>query len=440
MFSETIWYLISFITAIGILVFVHELGHFLVAKKAGIRVERFSLGFPPKAIGFQWGETEYCLSWIPFGGYVKVAGMADVGTEETSGEPWEFPSKPIWVRMAVIAAGPIMNFLFALVAFMALFFFFGIDTMDTTVVVPEEDSVIARAGILRGDRIVRIGDREVNNSYDLAQAMNAIAHEGAFVDVERDGRNRTIELPPLISSTDTYGLHIEVMPKVGDVRLGMPAANIGLKTGDRIVSVAGAPVENWQEMSTEIRKYPEQEIELKWTRSDVLMGANITPIARQEGDLIIGQIGIGPHLVSLNVPFGESAVLATEKLFTDSFMLLDFLTELFRGNRSTDELGGPLRIAQVSGEMAERGTKDFVHFLAILSVNLGILNLLPIPVLDGGHLFFLSLEGIMRRPLSARKREIVQQIGFVLLMIIIVLVTFNDLRQMVVPHITQLFQ
>ena len=440
MFSETIWYLISFITAIGILVFVHELGHFLVAKKAGIRVERFSLGFPPKAIGFQWGETEYCLSWIPFGGYVKVAGMADVGTEETSGEPWEFPSKPIWVRMAVIAAGPIMNFLFALVAFMALYFFFGIDTMDTTVVVPEEDSVIARAGILRGDRIVRIGAREVHNSHDLAQAMNAIAHEGAFVDVERDGRNRTIELPPLMSSTDTYGFHIQVMPKVGDVRSGMPAATIGLKTGDRIVSVAGAPVENWQEMSTEIRKYPEQEIELKWTRSDVLMGANITPIARQEGDLIIGLIGIGPHFVSLNVPFGESAVLATEQLFTGLFVLLDFLGELLQGNRSTDELGGPLRIAQVSGEMAERGTKDFVHFLAILSVNLGILNLLPIPVLDGGHLFFLSLEGIMRRPLSARKREVIQQIGFVLLVVIMVLVTFNDLRQMVVPHITQFFQ
>ena len=440
MFSETIWYLISFITAIGILVFVHELGHFLVAKKAGIRVERFSLGFPPKAIGFQWGETEYCLSWIPFGGYVKVAGMADVGTEETSGEPWEFPSKPIWVRMAVIAAGPIMNFLFALVAFMALYFFFGIDTMDTTVVVPEKDSVIARAGILRGDRIVRIGAREVHNSHDLAQAMNAIAHEGAFVDVERDGRNRTIELPPLMSSTDTYGFHIQVMPKVGDVRSGMPAATIGLKTGDRIVSVAGAPVENWQEMSTEIRKYPEQEIELKWTRSDVLMGANITPIARQEGDLIIGLIGIGPHFVSLNVPFGESAVLATEQLFTGLFVLLDFLGELLQGNRSTDELGGPLRIAQVSGEMAERGTKDFVHFLAILSVNLGILNLLPIPVLDGGHLFFLSLEGIMRRPLSARKREVIQQIGFVLLVVIMVLVTFNDLRQMVVPHITQFFQ
>ncbi len=440
MFSETIWYLISFITAIGILVFVHELGHFLVAKKAGIRVERFSLGFPPKAIGFQWGETEYCLSWTPFGGYVKVAGMADVGTEETSGEPWEFPSKPIWVRMAVIAAGPIMNFLFALVAFMALYFFFGIDTMDTTVVVPEKDSVIARAGILRGDRIVRIGAREVHNSHDLAQAMNAIAHEGAFVDVERDGRNRTIELPPLMSSTDTYGFHIQVMPKVGDVRSGMPAATIGLKTGDRIVSVAGAPVENWQEMSTEIRKYPEQEIELKWTRSDVLMGANITPIARQEGDLIIGLIGIGPHFVSLNVPFGESAVLATEQLFTGLFVLLDFLGELLQGNRSTDELGGPLRIAQVSGEMAERGTKDFVHFLAILSVNLGILNLLPIPVLDGGHLFFLSLEGIMRRPLSARKREVIQQIGFVLLVVIMVLVTFNDLRQMVVPHITQFFQ
>ena len=222
MVGTAIWFVVSFIIALGILVFVHELGHFLVAKRAGIRVERFSLGFPPKAIGFQWGETEYCLSWIPFGGYVKVAGMADVGTEETSGEPWEFPSKPIWVRMAVIVAGPIMNFIFAFVAFLALFLFFGIDTYDTTVVVPAKDSVSARAGLEKGDRILRVGDHDVYNSHDLLKALTAAAEAGAFVDVERNGRGQTVELPPLPPGED-YGLRIELLPKVGDVRSGMPA-------------------------------------------------------------------------------------------------------------------------------------------------------------------------------------------------------------------------
>jgi regulator of sigma E protease len=434
-----IWFVVSFIIALGILVFVHELGHFLVAKRAGIRVERFSLGFPPKAIGFQWGETEYCLSWIPFGGYVKVAGMADVGTEETSGEPWEFPSKPIWVRMAVIVAGPIMNFIFAFVAFLALFLFFGIDTYDTTVVVPEKDSVSARAGLEKGDRILRVGDSDVFNSHDLLQALTAATENGAFVDVERKGRGQTVELPPLPSG-ENYGLRIELLPKVGDVRSGMPAETIGLQEGDRIVSVAGTRVSSWQEMSTEIRRYPEQEIELKWERSGLLMSSRITPIARQDGGDTIGQIGIGVHVVSLEVPLGESLVWAMDKLFSDSLMIVGFLAELFKGDRSTDELGGPLRIAQFAGENAERGAKEFISFLAVLSVHLGILNLLPIPVLDGGHLAFLTLEGIMRRPLSLRKREVFQQVGLLLLLVIMVLVTFNDLNQMVFPHIVDLFQ
>lgn len=438
MVSTVIWFVVSFIIALGVLVFVHELGHFLVAKRAGIRVERFSLGFPPKAIGFQWGETEYCLSWIPFGGYVKVAGMADVGQEETTGEPWEFPSKPIWVRMAVIAAGPIMNFLFAFVAFLALLLFFGIDTYDTTVVAPEKDSLSARAGLQKGDRVVRVGDREVFNSHDLFEALNAAAKEGAFVDVERNGRSKTVELPPLPSGS--YGLRIELLPKVGDVRSGMPAETIGLQEGDRIVSVAGTAVSSWQEMSTEIRRYPEREIELQWERTGLLMSSLITPMARQEGDDTIGQIGIGLQVVSLKIPLGQSVVWATRKLFSDSFMIVGFLAELFQGERSTDELGGPLRIAQFAGEKAERGVKEFISFLAILSVHLGILNLLPIPVLDGGHLAFLALEGIMRRPLSLRKREVFQQVGLLLLLVIMVLVTFNDLNQMVFPRIAALFQ
>ena len=175
--TDILW----FIIALGVLVFVHELGHFLVAKKAGIRVERFSLGFPPKMVGIQVGETEYCLSWIPLGGYVKVAGMADVGSEETTGAPWEYPSKSIPVRMAVIAAGPFMNFSFAFLILVALYLSYGIPTIPSTSIMPQEGSVSARAGMQRGDRIVSLGGSQVGNEYELVRALEKIGSGGGAV-------------------------------------------------------------------------------------------------------------------------------------------------------------------------------------------------------------------------------------------------------------------
>ena len=163
--------MLYFLLAIGILIFVHELGHFLVAKRSGIRVERFSLGYPPRMIGFKWGETDYCLSWIPFGGYVKVAGMADVGAEEGTGADWEFPSKPLWIRMAVIAAGPAMNLLFAYMSFVFLFSAYGIETFDSTSIDPIEGSPAAIAGLRYGDVIVRVGNNEVANYRELKKYL-----------------------------------------------------------------------------------------------------------------------------------------------------------------------------------------------------------------------------------------------------------------------------
>ena len=158
---DTLSTIAAFLIALGVLVFVHELGHFLVAKWSGIRVERFSLGYPPKMVGFTYGETEYCISWIPFGGYVKVAGMADVGSEETTGEEWEFPSKSIGIRMAVIAAGPLMNFLFAFAALIFLFNAYGIDTFDSTRITPRADSLASQVGIARSDRVLTVDGQRV---------------------------------------------------------------------------------------------------------------------------------------------------------------------------------------------------------------------------------------------------------------------------------------
>jgi regulator of sigma E protease len=433
MINTILW----FIIALGVLVFVHELGHFLVAKKAGIRVERFSLGYPPKMFGVQVGETEYCISWIPFGGYVKVAGMADAGPEERTGAPWEFPSKPVWVRMAVIAAGPAMNFVFAFAALFVLFLAYGIDTFEGTEIAPAEGSVSATAGLRKGDRVLKVNGRPVADAHQLLGAVKATNGKGARVEVERAGQVLTVAVGA--SQEPLYGLDVLPPTVVGRVVPAMPAAALGLQPGDRISMVAGRPVRHWEEMSTEIRRHPDQAVAIAWERDGRAMQAEITPVARTEQGETIGQIGISPRLVSADVAPGEAAKMSAVGVYTSSWLILDFIREIIQGARGTEELGGPLRIAQLAGQTAAEGLNHFLSFLALLSVNLAVINLFPIPVLDGGHLLFLAVEGIRRRPLSLRQRDLLQRVGLAIMLFIMVLVTFNDLNQMVFHRISELF-
>ncbi|MBT7588913.1 MAG: RIP metalloprotease RseP [Gemmatimonadetes bacterium] len=435
---DTLNTIASFLIALGVLVFVHELGHFLVAKWSGIKVERFSLGYPPKMIGFTYGETEYCLSWVPFGGYVKVAGMADVGNEDATGEPWEFPSKSVAIRMAVIAAGPIMNFLFAFVALIFLFNSYGVDTFDSTRVTPMENSLASQTGLVRGDRVLSVGDQSVTNAHELIGALDEVADQGSSLVIERDNTTLTLNLPA--AGEDGYGLLLMRPTTVGQVVPDMPADSLGLQDGDIILAVGGTTVVSWAEMSTEIRRYPGETVPLVWERDGQRMEHQVTPATHAEGDTALGRIGISPHTSRHTVDLGRAVVLGALGVYNSSWMILEFLGELLQGDRSTDELGGPLRIAQIAGQTAEQGLHSFISFLAMLSVNLAIINLLPIPVLDGGHLPFLTLEAIMRRPLSPRQREVFQQIGLAIMLCIMVLVMFNDLNQMVFHHITKLFE
>lgn len=435
---DTLNTIASFLIALGVLVFVHELGHFLVAKWSGIKVERFSLGYPPKMIGFTYGETEYCLSWIPFGGYVKVAGMADVGNEDATGEPWEFPSKSVAIRMAVIAAGPIMNFLFAFVALVFLFNSYGVDTFDSTRVTPMENSLASQTGLVRGDRVLSVGDQSVTNAHELVGALDEVADLGSSLVIERDNTTLTLNLPA--AGEEGYGLQLMRPTTVGQVVPDMPADSLGLQDGDIILAVGGTTVVSWAEMSTEIRRYPGETVPLVWERDGQRMEHQVTPATHAEGDTALGRIGISPHTSRHTVGLGRAVVLSALGVYNSSWMILEFLGELLQGDRSTDELGGPLRIAQLAGQTAEQGLYSFISFLAMLSVNLAIINLLPIPVLDGGHLTFLTLEAIMRRPLSPRQREVFQQIGLAIMLCIMVLVMFNDLNQMVFHHITKLFE
>ncbi|MCI0698274.1 RIP metalloprotease RseP [candidate division KSB1 bacterium] len=342
--------ILVFIPVLGLLVFVHELGHFLAAKWAGIRVERFSLGFPPRMIGKKIGDTDYCISWIPLGGYVKMAGMIDESMDtKVEGQPWEFMSKPVWKRVIVIAAGPVMNVLLTLVFFTALYF-----------------------------------------AYGLPQVTNE--------------------------------------PVVAQVIDDSPAATIGLLANDRILSVNGQPVETWEQLTLLIHASPEKEIALAWERQGERLQATVVP--RRDSLDQKGRIGIGPKVEIREAGVGESFVAACGRSWFLTREIGKFIGRLFSGRESVREgLAGPMQIMKMAGQYAREGLAEVVNFVAVISLQLALLNILPIPALDGGHLVFLGIEAILRRPVSVRARVIVQQVGMALLLALMVFIFINDFQK-----------
>jgi len=340
-------FLLPFIFVLGILVFIHELGHFLAAKWAGIRVERFSLGFPPRMFGKQIGDTDYCISWIPLGGYVKMAGMIDESFEDKiEGKPDEFSSKPIWKRAIVIAAGPFMNILLAYALFIGVIYNNGLP-------VPSPEAV------------------------------------------------------------------------VGEIEKNSPAAGLNLQPGDRILSVAGKEVGTWEELTKVIHALPDSTIAIVWEREGARNESTLKTIFDRERN--IGRIGIGPIAVMREVSFGEAVLASGGYSIFLTRQLGNALARIFSGEASVkNELAGPIQIMMFTGDFARQGFGKLLEFMALISLQLGLLNILPIPVLDGGHLVFLGLEAALRRPVSIKVRMVVQQIGMALLLALMVFILVND--------------
>ncbi len=431
---------VSAIFVLGLLVFFHELGHFLAAKRMGIRVERFSLGFPPKMIGKTIGDTEYCISWIPLGGYVKMAGeQPDAESEGEAGEPWEFQSKSVGARAFVIAAGPGMNFVLAFIIFWLFFVTMGVMLVDTTTVGwVESGSPYAAAGLQVGDEILEVDQAPVDTWEDVRERLAGGAASLALK-VRRGGQDRTVEVrydgdgvAERLSGLDYFRASA-----VSTVIPDSPAEKAGLRPGDVITSVHGVPVTQWYEMVELIRGRPGMETSVSWTRNGQLHQVGITPntaqdLDRETGDVIdIGQIGITQqdHMKRSPVGFVSSVTLAGTQLAGVTYTILVFVKKLVMGQVSTDSLGGPIAIAQMAGDSARQGASSLFSFMAFLSINLAILNLLPIPALDGGQLLILGVESVMRRPLSLRYRLVWQQTGMALLLLLMVFVVFNDVTR-----------
>ncbi len=446
-FPPGLTYGLSFLVALGILIFVHEFGHFIVARKLGIGVTKFSFGFGPKLFGFTRGETEYLVSAIPFGGYVKMIGEGDGDEVSPEDLARSFHHKPVWVRMAVVVAGPAGNLIFAVAAFW-LFFVLGAP-MLTARIAADPGGPAEKAGLMAGDLVVAVDNAAVADFDELDSAIRKAGLGGRVVlTVERGGARRDFPVATVSEeSRNAFGEKVQgvgigispvSLPRIGDVLAGSPAARAGLKKNDLVVRIDNTLISSWADLSAKIRTgSPDRPLKFAVLRGGSELMIDITPRV-EEGAVANGakkpepKVGIvgSPDTVVRKAGFLSAVALAFRRVWELIVLTVMVVVKLLTRTVPAKTLGGPILIAQMAGDQARLGLGQFANFLGLLSVNLGILNLLPVPVLDGGHLLFFSIEGILGRPLSEKTRGIAQQIGLALLLMLMVLVFYNDLARL----------
>ena len=425
---------LAFIFVLGVLIFVHEAGHFVMARRIGVRVLCFSLGFGPKILKYRRGDTEYCVSAIPLGGYVKMAGESP--DDPRSGRDDEFMSKSKWQRFLVLIMGPATNILFAIVV-MTFVLYQGAEVPLYEQQPPEigavvEESPAERAGIRPGDLILQVSGRPVQTWMDLQLAVLPRAgRELELVVRGGDGAQRTALLTPEAEGQfrlGEIGVMPQMHPQVRSIVPGEPAERAGIRAGDAILAVDGEPVENQGQLIATINASAGVPLTLTIRRGDALVDTMVTPAAR--GDVGLIGVTLSEFEVSIIEPGPLEAVrMSVVQNYEWSGLIFRTLWGLLTRETSPKQLMGPVGIAQLSGTAVGIGWVALFGLMAMISLNLGILNLLPIPVLDGGHIFIMALEGVLRREFSLRVKEAMLLAGFVVLMALIVTVTYNDLAR-----------
>lgn len=446
---------LSFMVALGVLVLVHEWGHYIVAVKSGVKVEKFSIGFGPKIIGFMRGETEFKISLLPLGGYVKLYGedpMADAdGDEEKAKEiaasPDAFSNSPVGARLATVMAGPVMNLILAIVL-LPLVFMLGrsipaVFEEPPVIIDVHQDSPAAKAGLLEGDKILTIDNQPVASWSEVMDWV--LLHpnsKGTFV-VSRGDEKKEFELNTIKSPYNSQEIGYtgfepnffwDNEPVVGEISPGFPAEKAGLLKGDRIVAINGKNIRYWTDLTNTIRESKGEPLTLKVDRAGVeSLEVKLTPVINEGSEsYVIGVVrSVNPdRFVVKSYSFTQAISKGWEEFQKLMGMTLDVLKRLFSAQLSYKALGGPIEIARAAGSAAETGLGDFIYFVAFLSMQLGILNLLPIPVLDGGHVLFMGIEAVIRRQISPAVKSIAMQVGFVLLIGLMILITFNDIKRL----------
>ncbi|MFN3715413.1 MAG: RIP metalloprotease RseP [Thiobacillus sp.] len=439
-----------FLVAIGILVVIHEFGHYLAARWAGVKVLRFSVGFGKPLFSRRFGadQTEWTLSALPFGGYVKMLDEREGAVPEAD-LPRAFNRATVWRRIGIVAAGPAANFLLAMVFYWVLLMQ-GLPALKPIIGEPPADSPAARAGLVAGDEIVRVNGIETPTFTDLRLSLlrAGVAGDPLRVDLA-DGRQVQIAPVPL----DTDNLEQDTLRPLGIVRFDpdmapvvgkiLPegaAARDGLREGDRLVRANGQPVARWQDWVEVVRAHAARPIQIEILRDGRVLPLRITPDSVEEAGRRVGKIGAGPRIdesalarLMTEVRYGPVEALwrGVVKTWDMSVFTLEMMGRMVLGQVSWKNLSGPLTIADYAGQSAALGWISFISFLALVSVSLGVLNLLPIPLLDGGHLMYYVAEIFTGRPVPERIMEMGARIGMMLLLLLMSFALFNDLQRLI---------
>ena len=431
--------LLAFAFVLGVLVFVHELGHFLAAKRVGIRVLKFQLGFNPTIASFRRGDTEYSIGALPLGGYVKMAGENpdDVEQDEQGRiirRSDEFMSKTKWQRFQVLIMGPVMNLITAVVL-TALVLYQGVDIpvyLDQVPVVGAvaEGLPASAVDIRPGDRILSVANRSVDTWEDLEIAIGTRPERDVRLGILRDGKEVSVTVVPVADERfgiGNIGVLPDVHPHINAVNPGEAAERGGLKPGDTVVAIEGKPIIFSSQLRDAIALRADTPMRMTILRDGVEQEMNVTPA--KMGD--IGRLGItiGDATRSIRPGPFEAVTMAVDRNIQGAGLIFQTLWGLFTRETSPKQLMGPVAIAQLSGESAQLGWIALLSLMASLSLNLGLLNLLPIPILDGGHILIIAMEGIARRDFSLRMKEKMLMAGFVLILMLMVTVIYNDLTR-----------
>jgi len=451
MFLQTV---VSLLVVLGILVFVHEAGHFLAAKWAGVWVHRFALGIgnPIPGLSFKWRETEYAICWLPLGGYVKMATAEEAATSSAleGGLPevevppeMMFESKPVWKRMIIILAGVTMNALFAWIVFSGLAARNGraVDT-ETRVGVVDTTGLPAvlapLATLAPGDSILAVNGAAVHQWGDVTDGIMNGASDTVSIAVAGKPEIRMLIHRDAVEERAQAAQALVPWrgSAIGSILPGTPAGRAGMQVGDVIESVAGIPTPNWYDLTTEIRRHPGDSIPIGILRGADQITLMVVPApeamrAADGTETTIGKIGIGPEAQVVYEPLGLIAALGAgyDATLSASTTVVRSVRGMLTGRVSGRNIGGPILIGQLAAQSAEAGLGVFFAFLGLISINLAVLNLLPVPILDGGQFLFLLAEGILRRPLSLKLRERLTMVGLVLVMALMLFAFSNDLRR-----------
>ena len=432
---ENIWWVL---VLIGIMIMIHELGHYWAARFFDVRVEAFSFGFGPRLFGFRKGETDFRVSAILFGGYVKMAG--EQPGDESVADPRSFLSKPRWQRLIIAFAGPFMNVALAVAILTGLYMVKYPQMPESAkaglvgLVMP--NSAAEKAGVHEGDRIVAI-DGKMNPTWeDIFLDEIASANRPMRVLLERGGETIETQVTPVLdarSGIGSAGWAEQAEIQIGGVEKGMDAERQGLRRGDVLQTVNGQPIRSTYRLREIIKASQGKPVEVAYTRDGRPMTAAITPSWRElEGQKswMIG-VRLEPRVTYVALPFGKALREAALQNAKSAGLIYQFLRGIVEQRMSAKSLEGPIRIAQLSGDAAREGATAFLGLMAMVSLNLAVFNLLPIPILDGGVIVLLLFEMLIRKDLNLQVKEAVMKFGFVFLMMVVVFVLYNDISKII---------